>query len=218
MTSTQEQAQEAAAQAKDKAGEVAGQAAQQAKGRVRSQVDERSTLAGQQVSSTASDARDVAQALREKGQEKPAQLAEQAADRVDQLGSYLQEADADRIIHDIEDLGRKQPMAVVFGGLALGFAASRFLKASAEQRYEAASTGNYSRQSGYSAGYQPGYQSGYSTRPTTPALPATTGTPPVPGATPAPAVGGVTPAFPDPIVGGAGVSPERPTGNPSGGF
>jgi len=136
MTSTQEQAQEAAAQAKDKAGE----AAQQARGRAREQVDQRSTQAGERVSAQASDVRSIASTLRDEGKEQPAKLAEQAADRAERLGGYLQDADADRILGDIEDLGRRQPMALVFGGLALGFAASRFVKASSQERY-AASTG-----------------------------------------------------------------------------
>lgn len=131
MTSTQEQAQETAAQAKEKA----GQAAQQARERAREQVDQRSTQAGERVSAQASDVRSVAGALRDQGQDKPAQLAEQAADRAEKLGGYLQDADADRLLSDLEDLGRRQPMAVMFGGLALGFAASRFIKASSQERY-----------------------------------------------------------------------------------
>ena len=137
MTSTQEQAQEAAAQAKDKAGD----AAQQARGRARDQVDQRSTQAGERVSAQASDVRSIASALRDQGQDQPAKLAEQAADRAERLGGYLQDADADRLMADIEDLGRRQPMALVFGGLALGFAASRFIKASSQERYAASPGG-----------------------------------------------------------------------------
>ena len=129
---TAEKAQEIAGQAQEKAGE----AADQAKGQVRTQVDQRSTQAGEQVSSTASDIRSVADTLRQQGQDKPAQLAEQAADRAERLGSYLTQSDADRILHDVEDLARRQPWAVVAGGLFLGFAASRLLKASAGERYQ----------------------------------------------------------------------------------
>src|SRR5687768_4319494 len=124
----------AATQAKEKAQETAQQAAGAARGRVREQVDQRSTEAGKQVSGTASDARQIAQQLREQGKEQPAKLAEQAADRAERLGDYLQRSDADRILQDVEDFGRRQPMAVMFGGLALGFAASRFLKASSRRR------------------------------------------------------------------------------------
>ena len=128
-----EKGQEVAGQAQEKAQEAAGQA----KGKLREQADQRSTQAGEQVASTAQDVRTVGEELRKQGKDKPAQLADQAADRVEQLGSYLKDSDADRILGDIEDFGRKQPWAVVAGGLALGFLGSRFLKASSQKRYEA---------------------------------------------------------------------------------
>ena len=146
-------------QAKDKASEVAGQAqekaqqaAGEAKGRLREQVDQRSTQAGEQVSTTASDIRSVGEQLREQGKDGPAKLADQAAERAESLGSYLTDSDADRILSDVEDFARKQPWAVALGGLALGFAASRFLKASSTQRYQSRQSGN-----GGSTGYRPSY-------------------------------------------------------------
>jgi len=130
-------------QAKDKAQEVVGQtqekaqqAAGQAKNRLRDQVDQRSTQAGEQVASSAQDVRAVSEELRKQGKDKPAQLADQAAQRAERLGSYLQESDAERILRDLEDIGRKQPWAIAAGGLVLGFVASRFLKASSRERYE----------------------------------------------------------------------------------
>ena len=119
-------------QAKDKAQQVKGQA----KSRVSEQVDQRSTHAGEQVSSMAHDARSVADELRNRGREQPAKLAEQAAQRAESLGDYLQRSDGDTILRDVEDFGRRQPWALIAGGLALGFAASRFLKASSSRRYE----------------------------------------------------------------------------------
>jgi hypothetical protein len=128
-------------QAKEKAQEKAQQAKGQAASRVRDQVDQRSTQAGEQVSTTASDIRSVADQLREQGKDQPAKLAEQAAQRAETLGDYLQRSDGDTILSDLEDFGRKQPWAVIAGGVALGFAASRFLKASSSRRYETRSTG-----------------------------------------------------------------------------
>jgi ElaB/YqjD/DUF883 family membrane-anchored ribosome-binding protein len=128
------------AEVTDQAREKAQEAAGEAKGRVREQVDQRSTEAGQQVSTTAGDLRSVGEELRKQGKDTPAKLAEQAAQRTERLGSYLTEADADRILGDVEDFARKQPWAVVAGGLALGFVASRFLKASSSQRYQQRST------------------------------------------------------------------------------
>ena len=123
-------------QAKEKVQETAQQAAGQARGQIRRQVDERSTQAGEQVSSTAGDVRAVAQQLREQGKEQPAKIADQAADRAERLGNYLKQADGEAILRDVEDFGRKQPWAVMAGGLAAGFLASRFLKASSSRRAE----------------------------------------------------------------------------------
>jgi hypothetical protein len=129
-------------QAQDKAKEVAGQAqekardaGQQVRGRVSEQVDQRSTQAGEQIRGTAGDVRSFAQQMREQGKDKPAQYAEQAADRAERLGGYLEDADGDRILGDVERFGRSNPWTVVAGGLALGFAASRMLKASSNERY-----------------------------------------------------------------------------------
>jgi len=127
-----DKAQQAAGQAQAKAQEAAGQA----KGALRTQVDQRSTEAGDRVGGFASDVRSVSEQLREQGNDQPAKLAEQAADRADRVGRYLKESDADRILSDVEDFGRRQPWAVIAGGVALGLVASRFLKASSTRRYD----------------------------------------------------------------------------------
>jgi hypothetical protein len=133
-------------QVKDKATEVAGQAqekaqqaAGQAKDQVRGQIDQRSTDAGTKVSAQGSDLRAVGDQLREQGKDGPAKLADQAANHVERAGGWLSESDADKILRDVEDAARKNPWAVAAGGLALGFAASRFLKASSSDRYQARS-------------------------------------------------------------------------------
>ena len=124
------QLEDAKAQAQDKAQEVKAKASDQ----VRTQVDQRSTQAGEQLGQQVSDIKAVGDQLREQGKDGPAKVADQVAERGERLSAYLQESDSDRIIRDLEDLGRKQPLAVIAGGIALGFAASRFLKASSRQR------------------------------------------------------------------------------------
>jgi hypothetical protein len=127
-----EQVQEKAQEAQEK---LKG-GAQQAQARMREQVDQRSTQAGEQVSATAEALRKTSQQLREQGQDGQAQAAEKAAQHADRLGSYLSESNADRILSDLEDFGRRQPMAVIGLGVAAGFLASRFLKASSRERYQ----------------------------------------------------------------------------------
>jgi len=133
--SATEQAQEKVQDAGRQAQQQAQQAAGQVRDRIRGQIDQRSTDAGEQITSQASDIRTVADQLREQGKDKPAQLAERAAQQTERVGSYLKQADSDKILGDAEDLARQRPWAVVAGGIALGLAASRFLKASSAGRY-----------------------------------------------------------------------------------
>jgi hypothetical protein len=127
--------------AKEKAQAAAGQAKEKAGAQLRSQVDQRSTDAGHRIGGLAADVRGVGETLRGQGKEQPAKLAEQAADRAERLGGYLKESDADRILGDVEDFGRRQPWAVIAGGIAVGLVASRFLTASSSRRFEQRTTG-----------------------------------------------------------------------------
>jgi hypothetical protein len=127
----------AADQAREKAQEVGTQA----RDRVRDQVDQRSTQAGEQAGSAAQALRQASDRLRQEGNEPAAKGIEQVADRVASAGGWLRDSDGDAILRDVEDFGRRNPLAVVAGGLALGFAASRLLKASSRRRYEAGGHG-----------------------------------------------------------------------------
>jgi hypothetical protein len=133
--STTDQVKEKAQVAQDKARGAMGQA----RGRISDQVDQRSTQAGERIAGTASDVRSIADELRSQGKDAPAKLAEQVAGQADRVGDYLKGASGDRILRDVEDFARRQPMLVAAASLALGFAASRFMKASSSRRYESGS-------------------------------------------------------------------------------
>ena len=124
--------QQAAGQAKEQVEQVAGQA----QGRARELIDERSTKVGEQINQQAGDLRSVGEQLRSQGKDGPARVADQAAERAERFGGYLARTDADTLMSDLEDVARRNPWAVALGGLAVGFAASRFLKASSQKRYE----------------------------------------------------------------------------------
>jgi ElaB/YqjD/DUF883 family membrane-anchored ribosome-binding protein len=158
MPETQEKAREVAGQAQEKAREAAGQA----RGRMSEEVDRRSTQAGEHVTSSASDARTVADELRNQGKDTPARYVEQAAERAERLGGYLQDNDGDRILRDVEDFARRNPWAVAAGGLVLGFAASRMLKASSSDRYRS----SLPTESSGMTGVRPGEGVGHGTRST----------------------------------------------------
>jgi hypothetical protein len=119
----------------DQAKEKAQEAGAQAKSRVTQEVDRRSTEVGEQTTSVADAMRQASRQLREQGKDSAAGPMDQVADRVESAGRWLRDSDGDRILRDAEDFGRRNPLAVVAGGLAVGFALSRLLKASSSERY-----------------------------------------------------------------------------------
>jgi hypothetical protein len=139
--SATDQAKERVAQQAQVAQDRARGATEQARSRFRDQVDQRSTQAGERLGGTAADVRSVADELRRQGKDGPARMVEQVAGQADRAADYLKGASGERILRDVEDFARSRPWAVAAGGLALGFAASRFLKASSSRRYQATRSG-----------------------------------------------------------------------------
>lgn len=136
-SSSADAAQDKAQQITGEAQEKAQQAAGQAQAKLREQLDQRSTQLAEQARQQGSDLRAVSEALRDQGKDRPAELMNRLAEFAEQAGRYLHDKDADAMLGDAEDFGRRKPTAVVAGALALGFAASRFLKASSSKRYSA---------------------------------------------------------------------------------
>ena len=126
------QVQEAASTAQERAVELK----EQGKSKLGEKLDQRTNEAGVQ-------ARKMAQALRRSGEQlsnegsgqQAAELAENAADRIERLGGYLERTSGAELVRDVEDFTRRRPWMIAGVGLVAGLAASRFLKASAERRY-----------------------------------------------------------------------------------
>jgi ElaB/YqjD/DUF883 family membrane-anchored ribosome-binding protein len=141
--------QSATEEAKERVHETAQQMGQkvqevrsQAGDRLRHELDSRSRLAGEQALTTASAIHRVGEQLREDGNPSVAKYADQVAERVERLGRYLSQSSADRVLHDAESFARRQPWLVALGGAAVGFLASRFVKASSANRYQRYDAGN----------------------------------------------------------------------------
>src|SRR4051794_1386495 len=218
----QEKAQEKAQEATQVAQEKAQQAKGAASSRVRTEVDTRSTQAGEQVQSAAQDARSVGEHLRSQGKDKPAELADKAAERAEQMGDYLKRSDGDTILGDVERVARDKPWAVMAGGLALGVAASRFLKASSSRRYhELESSSNLpARRTDVDRGALGTGAGTYGTPGTPPTAPVAPGvTSPVPGAPERELSlsGGVMPERPETPGATPGATPDATPGAPSAG-
>jgi len=128
---TTARAAEAVAPVVERTKKAEGEVAQEARRRAAEELDRRTTQAGEWVAGTAADLREVADELRSKGKDGPARLAEQAATRIERVGSYLRDADMERLTGDLARVGRRRPAALVLGTAAVGVVAGRLLKASA---------------------------------------------------------------------------------------
>ena len=132
--SAAERATEQTREAGRQAGEAARQATDRARTKARQEFDNRTIQVGERLSATAQDVRTLGEELRKQGKEGAAGLADQVAQGAERVAEYMKSADPDRMLGDAEDFARQRPWAVVAGGLVLGFAASRFIKASGGER------------------------------------------------------------------------------------
>lgn len=122
---------DAASAAQEKAGELRDAGARG----LGEQLDRRSTEAGTQARSVADALRRSGDELRTQGKGGVADLTEQMAQRIEQVGSYLEQKRGDEMLRDIERFARRRPWMLAGLGMLVGVAASRFVKASSEQRY-----------------------------------------------------------------------------------
>ena len=123
--------EDAASLAQDKASELR----EQGSARLQDQFDKRSTKAGSQVRSLAVALRRSGNELSNEGNGDVSQLTTQAADRLERVGSYLEQKSGDELMHDIETFARRRPWMLAGFGMLAGVAMARFVKASSEQRY-----------------------------------------------------------------------------------
>lgn len=124
--------EDAASLAQEKASELR----EQGSARLRDQFDERSTKAGSQVRSLAAALRRTGNDLSNEGNSNASQLTTQAADRIERVGSYLEQKSGDELMRDVERVVRRRPWMLAGLGMFVGVAAARFVKASSEQRYD----------------------------------------------------------------------------------
>jgi ElaB/YqjD/DUF883 family membrane-anchored ribosome-binding protein len=130
--------EDAASAAQEKASELR----EQGSARLRDQFDQRSAEAGSQVRALADALRRSVDELSNEGSSGASQLTRQAADRIEQVGTYLEETRGEELMRDVESFARRRPWMIVGLGVLVGVAAARFVKASSERRH-----GQYGRSS-----------------------------------------------------------------------
>ena len=113
---------------------------------VKEQMDTRSTQVGEQMQKVAGAMRQSSNQFREQAGETPAKVNDAVAEKVEQLSAYLKNAKADTMLSDLENVARRRPWLVAGAATVVGFAFSRFLKASGRTRYEQASGSSQQRE------------------------------------------------------------------------
>ncbi|HEU4448506.1 MAG TPA: hypothetical protein VFR63_00820 [Gaiellaceae bacterium] len=165
VAETKEKVQEGAGQAM----ETARSQASQATDRLRRTVDERSTDLGRRAGSMAQAMRKTSVELRAQGKESEASLNDRAAGIAERVGGYLEEADAQQMMSQVQDFGRRRPWVMALAGAGVGLVGARLLKSSASRSsgrdssrtleprpgYESVGTGYEGVGTGYAAGGSP---------------------------------------------------------------
>jgi hypothetical protein len=129
-------------QVKDEAMQQAGQLAEQAKAQVADAAEKVKGIAGEQKEFIAGQLGGVADAVERvatdlEGQNaSSAQYARMIADNAEKLSSLVRDNDVDRLLSMAQDFGRRQPVAFLGAAALLGFAASRFVTASAQRQQQ----------------------------------------------------------------------------------
>lgn len=116
----------------DKAQQRASQLAHQAQQKVESRLGTQKQQASQGMHNLAGALGQTSQQLREQGQESLAQYTTKAASQVEHLSHYLEQHDVNQLIGETQNYARQHPVPFLAGAFALGIAASRFLKSSAQ--------------------------------------------------------------------------------------
>jgi len=132
--SAKKTAQKKTEQAAEAAQEQASELQSKASGVVSQQLGDRATQFSQQLNGTASDIREIGQHLRSQDNSAAAQIADLAAQRVDEVGNYLSGKSGDELLNDLEDLARRRPMLAAAGAAVAGFGLARVLSSSQRAR------------------------------------------------------------------------------------
>jgi hypothetical protein len=151
----QDTARDKAEELKDTVRESSTQLSSTARGWMQQEADQRTTAVASQARTIADAMRQTSSKLSDDGQPQAARVTGTVAERVEQLAGYLEQADGERLMNDVQDLARRNPWAFAAAGLVVGFAASRFMKASRSNQTSSAgrlpddrTTGTYGTERG----------------------------------------------------------------------
>lgn len=143
-----DEAKSAAGKVVDEAKDQVASLADRAKEELGAATDKAKSLAADQKDMLADQVGGVADAIGkaasdlEQSNGPSAQYARMIADNAEKLSSAIRDNDVDQLLGMAQDFGRRQPVAFIGAAALLGFAASRFVTASAKRRADQSASTN----------------------------------------------------------------------------
>ena len=116
--------------AKEKIQQLASQARETASGQAESRFSDGKTRATQTLGSVAQTLKSSSQQLRDQQQPGIGKYADQAANKLEEISHYLENASLRDVATRAENFARREPAFFIGGAVALGFLSARFLKSS----------------------------------------------------------------------------------------
>jgi hypothetical protein len=136
-----EQTARAKQRARDKGAELeetAGRKVDELKESAVRRTDELTTRMGARIETLARALRRAGDGMREEGEPRFAEMTDQAANRVERFGSYLEGQNPREMMEDIERSARRHPAYFVAGSFAVGLLIARFLRSGEPEMVEEA--------------------------------------------------------------------------------
>ena len=119
---------------KESAATIAGQATEQVKEKAASVIDNQKSTLASGITNVADSIRQVGENLGGSEDNQVAAIAGKysgnLADQVEKFSSYIDEREIRELVKDVEQFARRNPLLFVGGAFALGVLAARFLKSS----------------------------------------------------------------------------------------
>jgi hypothetical protein len=130
--------------AKRAGGEIVSQVQQQAS----TQIDRGKETATNELSQVVNAVKQLGQTLSSGEANGPiarfaAQYSDKAANSLERMTNYIREQDAQRLLNDVQNFGRRQPALLLGGAFLLGFAGARLIRSSMDAASQSSMNSGY---------------------------------------------------------------------------
>lgn len=129
---TEDTVKSAASEAMEQAKSTASKTATNIRSMLQERLDTGYRKAEERLSSVVSDMRKAADTLEQQGQPGASKIVNSATKQAERLTSYMESKSAEDLLAEANRYAREHMWIVIAGGMLLGVAAARFLKASGE--------------------------------------------------------------------------------------